>query len=87
MHETETAVVFLGEDQAGGIEERLGEDKAFQGRTISQRHGASAGEGFVPDIHKVRRVGVAKGAILDHGIPRVLIDPPLPNPRFIGSPA
>ena len=75
MGKTEALIVVFSEQQSGGIENRLGEDEAFEGRTVSQHNGTAPGERLVPDLDHLGRVSVAKRAILHLCAPLSLSSP------------
>ena len=67
--EADDVLVFLGENDAGRIEKRFGEDMSFEKVAAAQRDRAAVGQRSVPKIHQVRWVGVAEIAVFDHTPP------------------
>ncbi|MFO0969137.1 MAG: hypothetical protein U0793_26580 [Gemmataceae bacterium] len=62
VREADELVVLLGEDEAGGVEGRLGEDELFEGGAVLQRHRAAPREDGIPQFDEARRIRIAKGA-------------------------
>jgi hypothetical protein len=69
VDEADALAGILGNDQAGGIEVRLGEDETLEGRRGAQGDGAAPLQGSVPDLNQTRRIGVAKRSIQHGGLP------------------
>ena len=66
VDETEPLAILLGDDQPLRIEDRLGEDVTFEVGARGKLRRAARGERFVPDRDQVRRIGVAKAAVVNH---------------------
>ena len=65
---TLVAVVgVLGDDQALGVEVRLGEDPPLENGGRAEREAPRAGVRLVPHVGEGRRVGVLEAAKRDHG--------------------
>ena len=64
--ESQAVAIFFGDDEAGRVEVRLGENILVQRAGAGEGHAALAGDYLVPDLRELRRVRIAKGAVVNH---------------------
>ena len=62
MGPADALAVFLGEDQAARIEDRLRQHVALERGVVDQARRTAIGERLIPGRYQSRRVGVAKAA-------------------------